>query len=284
MLLRSVILFSAVVLACAPAAKPASADGRLQVYTTILPAAWIVDRVGGDLVRTTALIEPGTDPHTFDPSPRKLAGLASAEVYFPLGVPFEHNLLDKIRTGFPGVKVQPIDSGIAFLQPLDEDDGDRDPHIWISPRQVKLLAANIAAVLSRLKPEGRTHFEANLAALQAELQALDDRLTQAFAPVAGGTFFVYHPSLAYLARDYGLIQEAVEMEGKAPSAQNLGRIIAAAKAKGIKVIFVQAEFDPSVARMVAEAIGGAVVPFNDLAYDYLTNLQALADQLKAALR
>jgi zinc transport system substrate-binding protein len=51
----------------------------------------------------------------------------------------------------------------------------------------------------------------------------------------------------------------------------------------VKVIFVQPQFPVKSAEAVAQAIGGAVVPMDDLARDYLKNLEDMAAKVKAAL-
>jgi len=73
------------------------------------------------------------------------------------------------------------------------------------------------------------------------------------------------------------------MGGKEPSARQLAALIALAKEKGIKVIFVQPQFSQTGARADAEAIGGAVVSIDVLAYDYLDNLRRLAGTVARAL-
>jgi len=75
----------------------------------------------------------------------------------------------------------------------------------------------------------------------------------------------------------------VEIQGKEPGARQLAEFISRAKARGVKVIFVQPQFSAKSAEAVAREIGGAVVPMDDLARDTLANLEEMAGKIQAAL-
>jgi zinc transport system substrate-binding protein len=76
---------------------------------------------------------------------------------------------------------------------------------------------------------------------------------------------------------------AVEIEGKEPGAKQLAALIDQARKAGARVIFVEPQFSRKSAEAVAKAIGGAVVPMDDLAKDYLANLQDMAAKIRKAL-
>ncbi len=76
----------------------------------------------------------------------------------------------------------------------------------------------------------------------------------------------------------------MEIDGKEPTARQLARLIKEAKEHDVKVIFVQPQFPKKNAENLAESIGGAVVPIDDLARDYVTNLEEIAQKLKSALQ
>ena len=75
----------------------------------------------------------------------------------------------------------------------------------------------------------------------------------------------------------------MEIEGKEPTARQLTALVARAKKDGIRVIFVEPQFSAKSAEAVAQAIGGAVVPMDDLARDYLANLSDMAEKIRKAL-
>jgi zinc transport system substrate-binding protein len=119
--------------------------------------------------------------------------------------------------------------------------------------------------------------------VEEDLDRLDARLRESLAPLKGRDFFVYHPAFGYFADAYGLRQIPVEIEGKEPTARQLARLIDRARAEGVRVIFVQPQFSAKSAQAIATAIGGSVIPLDDLAKDYLANLAAMAEKVRGAL-
>ncbi len=272
---------------------------KLHVVVSIPPQAYFVERVGGTHVTVEALIGPGQSPATFEPTPAQMTALADCDVYFRIGVPFESSLLEKIQSQvhlFRAVDTRdlvplrtisgeksPQDPRTKLVHPTTSGPPLLDPHIWLDPALVKIQAATIANELTRIDPANGDSYSKNLVAFQADLDALDARLREALAPVKGQTLLVFHPAFGYFADAYGMKQQAIEIEGKEPGARELGRIIAEAKASGVKVVFVQKEFSTASASAIAEQIGGAVVKVDPLAQDYIHNMEAMAATVRDGL-
>ena len=138
--------------------------------------------------------------------------------------------------------------------------------------------------LVRLDPEGREIYGRGYGDLVEDLQSLDRRIARILEPVKGEPFFVFHPSFGYFAEDYGLQQIAVETGGAEPSARQLARLIEEARERGVRVIFVQPQFSQKSAETIASEIGGAVVPIDPLARDYVENLGKMARAVEEGLR
>ena len=261
-------------LAAEPAAKEAP---KLNVFVTILPQQTFVERIGGEHVNCGVLVGFGQSPHTFEPTPKQMTDLARARLFFALSWPFEKRLLAKTTAANPNLKVIDTRAGVPLrtmaADELDPDEpgqkaGEPDPHIWTSPRLVRIQAATIERALAAEDPAHAADYEKNLRAFQEDLDRVDAKIAKALAPLKGKAIFVYHPAFGYFADAYGLKQVPVEVEGKEPSARHLGAFIERAKA----------------ATAVAEAIGGAVVPLDDLAPNYLENLQVMAEKIQKALQ
>jgi len=277
-----------------PAARAAStatahaSSARIPVFVSIVPQAYFVERVGGDLVDVEVLVGPGQSPHTYEPTPRQVARIARARVYFTIGVPLEKGLVPKLARSFPGLSIVDTTSGIRFI-PMDRrhehprtqaggqghDHGGYDPHVWLDPGRVKIQASNICDALVRVDPAHAGVYRANLSAFLDDLDALDRELKEVFAPMKGSKVYVFHPAFGYLAQAYGFEQVAVEEEGKDPGARKVARLIAEAKAQGVRVIFVQPQFSAKKAQAIAERIGGAVVAIDPLPRDYLAQMRSL---------
>lgn len=289
--LRPIALCCLLVLLCL--ALPAAAAQPLTVAVSIPPQAWLLERLGGPELRVVVMVPPGRSPHTYEPTPKQLAALSQARLYLSIGMPFEAVFLPRLQAKLPGLQVVSLIAGLKLRrleshrhagQADDHAIGAPDPHVWLSPRRARALAANAAAALMAADPARTPLYRANLGRLDAELQSLDAELARTLAPLKGRTIFVYHPAYGYLTDDYGLKQEAVELEGKEPGPRRLAALIAEAKAEGVRVIFVQPQFPKATAAALARAIGGVVVPLDPLAADYLHNLREVAAKIAGALR
>lgn len=171
----------------------------------------------------------------------------------------------------------------ASVHDHDHGQGGLDPHIWMAPELVKKQAETICDALVHFMPAHETFLRENLNAFKVDLDALHAKIGTALAPLKGKTIFVFHPVFGYFADAYGLKQLAVERGGKAPRGRELVSFISAARKKGVRVIFVQPQFDKSVAAKIASSIDGAVIPLDPLAYDYIENLSDMALIIKKVL-
>jgi len=284
------------------------ANAAVEVFVSIPPQKWLSDRIGGQHLVTGVLISKGQDPHTFEPTPKQVEALSHSQLYFTVGLEFEKQIITKIRQSSSKLQIVDCTAGIKKLamaehhhhgnETVHHDDAGKnehtedgqghdhaglDPHVWLSPVNLKIMAANMAKAMIAADPQNSGDYTANLAQLNRELDALDQKIAAQLQPCAGATFFVFHPSFGYFAKRYGLHQEAVEVEGKLPTPKQLSNLITEAKADGVKVIFVQPQFDSRSAEVIATAIGGEVVPLDALAEDVKGNLETIANKIFTAL-
>ena len=275
----------------------AAAPAKISAFAGIPPLAWLVQRIGGPWVEVGVLVSPGQNPHLFQPSPRQVLALKKAALFFKIGVPFESRLVDLLQSRHQRTTVVDTTEGIDKRWLVDECEdeppgggehhedrhaGGPDPHVWLTPGNLKIMAVNVAAALEKAAPRHAADFRRNRAALDEELDRLDARLRGALRPLRGQTFYVFHPAFGYFADAYGLRQKAVETEGKPPTPRQLLALIKQARAEGVKIIFFQPQFDSRCAERVAEAIGGAVVPMDPLAPNVIENLDDVARKIGSA--
>lgn len=299
---KSVILVSILVsvMVCVQPAWGHDENPRIPVYVSIPPQAYFLERIGGDRVNVEVLVGEGQSPHTYEPTPKQMAKLAEAKAYFLIGIPFEKGLMKKIRQSHQSLVIVETQKGVPYrtlsghdhrhdghghgTEQGGESIGVPDPHIWMSPKLVKIQAQNIYDALSRLDPAHKRQYAANLQSFQADLDRVNARIARSLAPIKGKKMYVFHPAFGYFADAYGLTQIPIEIEGKEPGGRQLADLIEKAKKDGVKVIFVQQQFSKKSAEVVAKAIGGAVVPINPLSKEYLTNLEKIAAAVEQSLR
>ncbi len=268
---------------------------KLRVAVSILPQQYFVERVGGAHVDVMVLVGPGQSPHAYEPTPREMARLSEAKVYFRMGVEFEASIVPRVERMFPQMKMVDLRKNVP-LRMMEtrcthgHDHGEhgqghvhevKDPHIWLSPRLVKIQARTICETLCELDPVRAGTYRENLKAFHADLDKVHDEIAAALKPLRGKEVFVFHPAYGYFLDEFGLEQVPVEVEGKEPTGRQLAHVIERAQEAGVKVIFVQPQFSKKSAEAVAEAIDGVVVPLDPLAKAYLENLREIKDRIKA---
>lgn len=272
------LLIAGFLSACSP--QPASQEKTL--YVSILPIRSLVKEIVGENFRIEVLVPPGASPETFEPTPRQFIGLNEAQLVFNVGLlEFETALLDKIEDR---TKIVDLSRGIVRIEGSCAHAGRNgsdhahgiDPHVWTSPRALQRMAENAYEAIHARWPDS-AKYTANHARLQEELRQLDLRTAEKIARSGIRYFIIYHPALTYYARDYGLRQEAVEADGKEPSAKRLTALIRQARKDGIGRILYQSQFPVSVVETIARDIGAECAEIDPLREDAIANIDSITD-------
>lgn len=248
------------------------------VVVSILPLADFVRHVGGDKVKVTTMIGPGASPHEYIITMSQMKALSKAKAYFKVGsgIEFELTQLDKLISQNSKMPVFDCSAGISII--------DKDPHIWTSPLNAKIMVENICRGLIEIDPENADTYIKNKNAYINELDNLDKYIKDRISGLSNKVYLIYHPSFAYLANDYGLTQFAIEVEGQEVTFQSLQQSINTAIQYKLAYIFGAPahEKDLDNARIIAESISEWVVqvkPMNDLPENYIENMKSVIDSL-----
>ena len=262
--------------------------GKVRVATTIIPLGEFVQAVGGDRVAVTVLVPPGADPHTFEPSPSQVRDVANADIYVENGAGLE-SWMGNILNVNPHMLVVDSSKGVDLIAGESESAGEArsfDPHIWLSPRDAVTQVQNICDGLIAVDPAGTNYYINNKKNYIAKLKELDAYLNSTFAATKKKKFVVLHPAWTYFARDYGLQQIAIEAEEKEPGPRLLAEIIEACRENNITTVFVEPQYNPKMAEVIAQEIHGNVVSIDDLAPTpgYIDNLKSVGEKIAESLR
>ena len=271
------------------------AAGQPLVYVGLPPQRWLVRQLAGERVQAGLLLSPGQNPHTFEPTARQVKDLCAAQEYLMMGLPFERALVQKVQAINPGLQVLDMAAHVprrvlpSHAHPAGEVDDDgccegADPHVWLTPAAMAIMASNTVAALLQVDPEGRGTYEARLAQLQKRLSLLDAELHATLAPVRGGVLLTYHASWGYFTDAYGLRQVSIEAEGRAPAARQLAALIDLARLAQVRRVFTEPPYDPKPSRTLADQIHAEVAIIDPLAEEWDTNLRAVAAQVRSAIQ
>ncbi|NMO09648.1 metal ABC transporter solute-binding protein, Zn/Mn family [Methanobacterium subterraneum] len=273
------IILTVTYLYTSPGNNTGSRDGKIGVVVTVGPQEEFVKRVGGDLVNVTVMVPPGADPHTYEPLPNQMKQVQEAQIYFQVGsgVEFELSWMGKLTSINPQMKWVNTSTGIQLIPNTAESEEGSDPHVWVSPRNAKVMVENIYQNLTLADPENKDYYTKNRDEYLNELDELDKNITQRLSGKNNTKIMVYHPAWAYFCKDYNLQQISIQQDGKEPTPQALASLVDTARRENIKVIFVSPEFSTSNAKVIANEIEGKVVVVDPLSKDYLKNMQKVAE-------
>lgn len=269
--------------------------GKLAVTVSLEPQRALLEAIGGDRVSVSSLLANGADPETYDPTMASLMNLERSAAWIRIGhMPFEDAIMERM----PHASARIFDSseGIELIEGTHGDDGHDedednhghghthavDPHVWSSVRNMKIIGANMLAALDEIDPEGSAYYHERYDSLAVRLDSLDMAYSRRLAPVKGKSFMVWHPSLSYFARDYGLVQHSVTADHRETSLLQLQRTIDGAVDAGVDVFFEQGSYDPRLSSTVRQHLGAVCVTFNPLDYDWESGLDTVVSVLAPA--
>ncbi|WP_163710438.1 metal ABC transporter solute-binding protein, Zn/Mn family [Mangrovibacterium lignilyticum] len=281
-------LLAVILIAILGCTGPQKSD-KPTVAVTILPQKYFVGKIAGDLVEVNVLVPPGASPELYALMPSQMTGLSTTLAWLGIGkIGFEEGWVDKIQQSSPKLKYFDTSKQADWIAAEEEQHGDHvhlhgvDPHLWSAPDEVKKIAEETYKALVQVLPGHKQVLTANYAKFQAEIDSLDAELKATFDQLPSKKFLIFHPSLTYLARQYGLEQVAMELDGKEPSPKHLKDLAELAKKENIKAIFVQKEFNMDNARQMANEIGGEVIQIDPLNENWADELRSIASKIAEA--
>jgi len=260
------------------------------IIVSITPQKTFVQKITQDMANITVMVPPGSSPHSYEPKPSQMMALSNADVYFSIGVEFEKVWSQKFQSqnaNLPFVDISANVKKIAFAPEHHHEEDEHkdeehhhtgmDPHTWLSPKNVAIMAQTIYESLVKISPKNRAAYKKNLDLFLQELHNTDTQIKEILKDLPPKTkFMVFHPSWGYFAEAYGLEQISIEVEGKSPRPKEIINIIKEAKEEQVKVIFTQAEFSDKSAKIIANELNIPVVKSSPLKPNYSQNLIKMA--------
>jgi len=254
----------------------------LRVVATTSIIGDVVAQVGGEAINLTVLMEPGQDPHSYEPAARDLTAVAEADVIFINGWDLEQGLVDDLANIGEDSLVVPISANIsprAFAEDShegEEHEGEAaeegedhehehsgaDPHVWFSVHNVEQWAENVEHILSDLDPANAAAYETNAAAYVAALAELEAYAEAQLANIPAENRFLVtnHDAFGYFAEEYGFTVLGTVIPSMStvaePSASDLTELISAMAEHGVCTIFTETTVNDALAQTVAGELSG----------------------------
>ncbi len=235
-------------------------DDTITVVTTLFPQYDFAKTIAGEAADVTLLLPPGSESHSYEPTPTDMIAIQEADLFIYTGDNMESwvtPLLDSLSNG-------PVILNLSKNLPLEEQEHEghqhtMDPHIFTNPRFAAMMAQQIENALCSLDAPHADAYRMRSEPLRQELSDLDN----AFRSLADGAVrkklvFGGRFAFLYFAEEYGFSWKAAydscssETE---PAAAAIADIIETVQEEDIPVIYYEELADPKVARLIAEETG-----------------------------
>ncbi|MGX3011931.1 metal ABC transporter solute-binding protein, Zn/Mn family [Helicobacter sp. 23-1044] len=288
------------------------AFAKVSVSVSVIPQAFFVQKIAGNLAEVNILVQKGKSPETYEPSLKELEKLSKSQVYFTIGMPFERAWMERFKGVNPNLKIiAPLpkdkaestadsanhahdshshhadsakhahDSHSHDLSPKDNHAHHAHihlPHIWLSFNLSKSHATQIKDTLCEIDSANCAIYAKNLAELHKEIDALYTHFRGVFANQKKA-FLVYHPAFSLIADELGLEEIAIEQDGKEAKIAHTKEVLRLIKKHNIKVIFTQPQFSTKSAKALAKEANLTLKTADPLAFEWISNIRDFLNEV-----
>lgn len=256
------------------AATPALAD--LKVATSLTDLASVAQFVGGKHVTAQSLCRGYEDPHFVPAKPSLMKAIQHADVFVSTGLELDGGWLPLVLPGSRNPKIQPGTSGFVDasqgVQVLEKPvgtvsraEGDihplGNPHYYLDPKALEVVADHLAEVFSRLDPANATDYATNAKAFDERMEASLEKWEKELAPYKGAAIVPYHKNFIYFIDRFGL-KEFGDVEPKPgipPTPRHIAELAEAMKQSGVKVVVYGPYYKADASNEVAKRASGVAV-------------------------
>jgi zinc transport system substrate-binding protein len=243
-----------------------------KVVVSIKPVHSLVAGVMAGIGAPHLIVEGSASPHAYAMKPSDARALQEADVVFWVG-PLLETFLAKALVQLPettrvvelmsreGVVRHAVRTGTDWSNGHNGDHEHRheavDPHIWLDVENAKAIIAMAASELAEADPANTARYRANAVAVRERLAVLEDEIAAQLRPVQDRPFLVFHDAFQYFEKRFGLnAVGAVSLGGgRAPGARHVRALRQRIEKQGIVCLFTEPQFEPRIARVIAEGTG-----------------------------
>ena len=239
-------------------AKEIAQSDRPLVVATNSVTCGLAEEVAGNTVDLRCLIEPGTDPHLYQPKPEDSKAIERAKLILYGGYNFESGLIKLIKaTSNPAPKVAVNEIAVPQPQRFEEDGQTvSNPHVWHDAQNGIGITNAIANSLEKAFPKNATKYASSAKKLTSEIGQIDTWIKSQIKtiPVKQRKLVTTHDAMGYYSKAYGIPIEGalggISTE-EAPTATRVGELVKVIRQTGVPTIFAEKTINPRLIQAVA---------------------------------
>lgn len=274
------LIFCAITFGCGGKTISSSTEelqNKPVVYCSFYPLYDFVGQIGREKIELKSIVPFGAEPHGYEPSAKKITGLAKADAIFFIGVGMEgwiNKIIDSINNEnivieelAQCVELHCFDEEHHHDSEIVHEHGEYDPHIWLDPVLAKEISFKIMETLATIDPVNRAYYEKNYQEYVAKLEKLHKDFEHGLAKRASNTIVTTHDAFDYLAKRYGL--ETYSLMGISanaePTSNHMAQIIDTIKKHKVNAVFAEELLSRQAAETLSTETGVQVLTLNPIA-------------------
>ena len=218
--LAAFLLCTVMIFTLVSCSAPQINNEKISIISSVFPSYDFARQIakGVDGVSVSMLIIPGTEPHSYEPSVRDMAQIKESSLFIYLGGESDEWVESLLET-FDGDEIDTLKM-TDCVPLLDEEEkegmqsgeeehrhdaaaeGEKDEHVWTSPKNAVLISEEIKNRLCEIDKENAAVYSANFEAYKSQLLELDAQFRETVS--AGSVLMVADRfPFRYLAAEYG---------------------------------------------------------------------------------
>ena len=234
----------------------------------------LTKQVAAQTVDLKCLVDPGQDPHTYQPKPDDRKAIEQANLVLYGGYDFEPSIIKLVQASSnqaPKVAVHEV----AVPKPIigeehdhshgDEHEGEEkhseekapDPHVWHNPQNGVQMVEAIRSNLEKVAPDNAQLYVTNAEKLTGEIKEIDSWIKQNVATIPENQrkLVTTHDALSYYTQAYNIDYEGA-IEGLStdaqPTAARIGELSKEIKQENVPTIFAESTHSSKLIERVAQ--------------------------------
>lgn len=236
---------------------------EVRVVATINIIADMAQQVAGNQFKVESLLPSGTDPHTYEPTPKDAVTISRANLILTNGLHLEGWLDKLIASAGSKSHVAQVTSRVSPIKASDYENSF-DPHAWMALPNARKYVESIDSIFSSQFPHFQEVFHQNARRYLLALDSTDALVRKLLIniPPRNRYLITSHDAFRYFSKTYGF--QVASIMGTSTDAdvslRDINHLIKVVKENQVPAIFVEVAINPKVLQQLAKdlhvTIGG----------------------------
>lgn len=268
-LIASLLCLCLMLCGCTAQPEKPHDETKLQIVCTSFPAYDFAREIAGDRAELTLLIKPGSEVHSYEPTPKDMIRIQESDLFICNGGESEQwaktLITPELNTIYMMDCVDTVEESADGIYNAEDGEPELDEHVWTSPLNAIKISEEICNALCKLDTDNAEAYKTNFTAYKAQLMALDREFRQVIKNSGKHTLvFADRFPMRYFALEYGLDCYAAfpgcssETE---PSAKTVAYLIDRVREDKIPAVLYMEFSNQKMANVICEDTGCKKLPF-----------------------